>query len=89
MSKGMKAPDHLCPEHKRIWVGWRDNSYNPRNPTEWPGKAHIMDSRTSHQTRAAEWDRKNRAQMDLVAGVCARGMSPQCDRPAPTGVEAA
>lgn len=73
-----RPPEDLCAAHQAIWRKWRDNHYNPRRPTEWPGGSHIMDSRTSHTDRGRTWDRKNREQMDLTAGLCRSGRSPQC-----------
>lgn len=78
----MRAPDDLCPAHRKIWTGWRDLTYSPSNPTEWPGGSHIMDSRTTHAERARTWDAKSREQMTLTEECCRSGRSPQCDRPA-------
>jgi hypothetical protein len=72
------APGDLCREHARIWDGWAQLNYNWRNPTEWPGGSHIMDSRTSHTDRAADWERKSRAQLEQVERICRSGRSPQC-----------
>jgi hypothetical protein len=84
----MRTPVDLCPAHRKIWLGWRDLTYNPRNPTEWPGGSHIMDSRTTHVERARKWDVKSREQMTLTEACCRSGRSPQCDRPAaPAPVE--
>lgn len=71
-------PADLCPEHRRIWRAWRDNRYKPWAPTEWPGGSHIMDSRTSHTERAADWQRKNAEQQAATEEICRSGRSPQC-----------
>lgn len=69
----------LCPVHWKRWIEWRENHYQPQAPSEWPGVGTgIMDSRTSHEERAAEWQRKNQEQMDFVSRVCLSGLSPQC-----------
>ncbi|RKE02999.1 hypothetical protein [Streptomyces sp. TLI_171] len=80
---GVRMPEHVkeCPAHREIWLGWRNNRYDLRRPSEWPGTpSGIMDSRTSHEERAYGWAEKNAAQMELVAGICGRGTSPQCSR---------
>lgn len=77
-------PKDLCPIHREHAVHWRNNDYSPWNPSEWPGGAHIMDSRTSHEERARDWDRKNQEAMDQVAAICRSGRSPQCNWPATT-----
>lgn len=77
-------PDDLCPLHREHARYWRENHYDPRKPTEWPGGIHIVDSRTSHEERARRWDRKNREQIDHVAAICRSGRSPQCNWPEPT-----
>lgn len=74
--------DDLCPEHRRIFQAWRRNTYNPRQPRDWPGGQHIADSRTSHAEREQTWRRKNIEQMMLTAELCRRGDSPQCNRAA-------
>ncbi|GGQ61505.1 hypothetical protein [Streptomyces asoensis] len=58
----------------------RDNHYDFRNPSEWPGGSHILDSRTTHDEREAEWDRKNLAQMAFAVSLrrrqCAGARTP-------------
>lgn len=73
-------PRDLCAAHTDAWKKWRDHvkKYDPRNPTEWPGGAHIMDSRTSHLTRRRGWIDKNAEQMELIEGICRTGRSPEC-----------
>lgn len=71
-------PRDLCPVHREIAYAWRDNHYSPWNPSEWPGGSHIMDSRTSHTERGADWDRKNLQQIELTIDCCRSGRSPQC-----------
>lgn len=70
-------PTDLCPEHKRIYTAWRDHHYDPTRPKEWGG-GHILDSRTTHAERAADWDSKNLGQMILTEETCRSGKSPQC-----------
>lgn len=71
-------PRDVCPVHWEIARSWRDNHYSPWNPREWPGGSHIMDSRTSHSERSADWDRKNLQQLELTVACCRSGRSPQC-----------
>jgi hypothetical protein len=71
-------PSDLCPEHRMAWLQYRDRFYDPQNPTEWPGGAHIRDSRTSHAERRNDWIRRSRQQMDLIEGICRSGRSPEC-----------
>jgi hypothetical protein len=69
-------PRDLCPHHWEAANAWRNNHYSPWNPTEWPGGSHILDSRTTHAEREAEWDRKNRERMAFAVSLCRR----QCAR---------
>ncbi|WP_217223139.1 hypothetical protein [Streptomyces anulatus] len=71
-------PRDLCPVHREIAYSWRDHHYSPWTPSKWPGGSHIMDSRTSHAERGADWDRKNLQQIELTIGCCRSGRSPQC-----------
>lgn len=80
---------NLCPVHSQQTAEWHANTYDPRNPSEWPGgrstasRTLLMDSRTSHDERAREFTRKNQDQIDLIARICTSGTSPQCERPTP------
>lgn len=78
-------PDDLCKVHRSAWMQWRNHitKYSTSNPKEWPGGAHIMDSRTSHATRRRQWIEKNAEQMELVERICRSGRSPECDRDDP------
>jgi hypothetical protein len=78
---GGSPPADLCREHAKIWTEWAALNYNWRHPCEWPGSSIIMDNRTSHDARAADWDRKTRQQLDLVEKICRSGNSPQCSKP--------
>jgi hypothetical protein len=74
-------PYGLCPPQREAWLAWRNlvHKYDPRNPKEWPGGAHIMDSRTSHTARRRDWIEKSAGQMEIVERACAlRGR--QCDQ---------
>lgn len=77
-------PSGLCAVHHQQAVNWRNNDYDWRNPAEWPAglsfpsRTLLMDSRTSHEERAREFEEKNRRQVDLVASICKSGRSPQC-----------
>lgn len=62
----------LCPTCQAIRTGWRHLYYNPQRPSEWPGGQHILDSRTSHAARKADWDKKTARQIELVESICAR-----------------
>lgn len=72
-------PDDLCGEHGRIWREWwrHSKSYSTLDPKDWPGQ-RIMDSRTSHDARRAEWLRKGVGQLQLTEQICRSGKSPQC-----------
>jgi hypothetical protein len=61
---------------------WRNHyrKYRVEHPTEWPGEAMIMDSRTSHTTRRRQWIEKDAEQMELIETICRSGNSPECDR---------
>lgn len=78
------ATPSLCPLHEQQASEWRGNHYNPRNPSEWPGGMNatgatlLMDSRTSHEERAREFDRRNAEQVALITRICTSGTSPQC-----------
>jgi hypothetical protein len=74
-----RAPEDLCDEHARIWREWwkHSHSYNSSDPKDWPGQ-RIMDSRTSHNARRAEWLRKGLEQLHLTERICRSGTSPQC-----------
>lgn len=79
-------PAGLCPVHHQHATAWATNDYQPHNPTEWPGGAFLMDNRTTHDERAREWDRKNSAQVELIARICHSGTSPQCHRKLAAGL---
>ena len=68
-------PADLCPAHRKQWLAWRNHvqKYSTSNPTEWPGGAHIMDSRTSHTTRRRSWIEKDAGQMEMIEDFCRRG----------------
>jgi hypothetical protein len=74
-------PADLCPAHREAWLRWRGHyqKYSTISPTEWPGGAHIMDSRTSHVTRRRDWITKDAGQMELIETICRRGTSPECN----------
>jgi hypothetical protein len=76
-------PADLCPAHREAWLTWRNHylKYRVSNPTEWPGRAMIMDSRTSHTTRRRGWIDKDAEQMELIEKICRSGKSPECNRP--------
>lgn len=75
-----KPPEGLCPEHARIWRSWWDyaRSYDPRHPKDFGNMGPIMDNRTSHAERRADWLRKGVVQLDLTVKICRHGSSPQC-----------
>ena len=82
------ATPSLCPLHEQQAGEWRGNHYNPRNPSEWPGgmnagpiRTLLMDSRTSHDERAREFERRNAEQVALITRICTSGTSPQCTHP--------
>lgn len=72
-------PDGLCLFHRDLCRRWRENHYDPRKPSEWPGGGiPIMDARTSHAERERGWDEKNRAEIARIAEACRSGRSRQC-----------
>lgn len=72
-------PAGLCAFHRELARRWRENHYDPRRPSEWPGGGiPVMDARTSHAERARGWDEKNRAEIARVAEACRSGRSRQC-----------
>ena len=75
-----QPPADLCPPQAQAWKAWRDRylKYSTSHPTEWPGGAHIMDSRTSHTARRRDWIEKDAGQMEIVEHCC-RVRGPQCD----------
>jgi len=81
---GLAVPADLCPVHRQLALEWRNNDYLPHRPEEWPGGLSacggfgLMDSRTSHEEREVEFDRKNAGQVDLIVRICRSGTSPQC-----------
>ena len=79
MAPGSGPPPDLCEWHATAWDGYRTLalSYDPNDPKDWPGH-HIMDSRTSHETRRKEWITKGREQLDMIEKHCRSGRSPQC-----------
>lgn len=62
----------LCPGCQTARAQWLRLDYNPRHPTEWPGRQQILDSRTSHTARHADWQRKTAQQVQLIENICAR-----------------
>lgn len=74
----------FCRVHRQLAWNWLINEYDRHNPCDWPGGLKtqrgvgVMDSRTAHAARAAEFERKNRAQAELIAKICRSGCSPQC-----------
>lgn len=83
-------PPDLCPAHAALTRHWRRNHYNPQNPAEWPvglsatprdhrAAPPLMDSRTTDDERARDFDRKNQEQVELTIRICRSGRSPQCD----------
>lgn len=77
-------PPDLCPAHREIALGWRNNHYDMRNPGEWPAgmsapyRTPLMDSRTTDMERERRFDEKNQQQIDMTAAACRSGRSPQC-----------
>ena len=75
-----RPPADLCTAHRSAWLTWRNHyrKYDSRDPREWPGGSHIMDSRTSHTTRRRDWIDKDAGQMKLIEEICRSGKSPEC-----------
>ncbi|MFK8851312.1 hypothetical protein [Streptomyces sp. Ac-502] len=67
-------------------MDWRNNDYDFRNPGEWPAgrsvssgnRTFLMDARTPHDEREAEFSCKNAEQIELVIRICRSGRSSQC-----------
>lgn len=91
----MQIPADLCPAHREIAKGWRDNHFDFRNPGEWPAGLSVTSGErtylttslttsrsgphgTSFDEREAEFERKNREQVELTIRICRSGRSPQC-----------
>jgi hypothetical protein len=65
----------LCPGCEPIRRAWQENL--PRLDCEWPGRAcPRIDSRTPPAVKVAEWDRKNREQIETIEAVCLRSHRP-------------
>ena len=62
----------LCPACAIARTKWRRVVYSPWRPAEWPGGQHILDSRTSHAERRADWEKKTAQQIELIESICAR-----------------
>lgn len=62
----------LCPACQTIRANWLRLTYNPKKPAEWPGGQHILDSRTTHAERRADWERKTARQVQLIESICTR-----------------
>ena len=62
----------LCPACQAARAGWLRLDYNPRHPSEWPGGQQILDARTSHTARRADWQRKTAQQIAAIEDRCAR-----------------
>lgn len=75
-----RLPEGLCVFHRELCRRWRENHYDPRNPSEWPGGSPLIDSHTSHAERERGWDEKNRAEIARITEACRTGRSRQCTR---------
>lgn len=62
----------LRPKHAASVSFWSRVIYDPRKPGEWPG-GPLMDSRTSHETRRLDWERKTADQITMIKGFCRDG----------------
>jgi hypothetical protein len=62
----------LCPTCQTVRADWLRLDYNPRQPSEWPGRQSVLDCRTTHAERRAEWRRKTDQQVQLIEDMCAR-----------------
>ncbi|MFJ1995286.1 hypothetical protein [Streptomyces asiaticus] len=79
-------PEDLCPAHRALAKEWRDNHVDIRNLGDWPAglsvasgdRRLLMDNRTTVEEREAEFERKNRGQVELTIRICRSGRSPQC-----------
>lgn len=82
----MLIPADLCPVHRALAKEWRDNHFDIWNPGDWPAgqsvtsgeRRLLMDNRTTVKEREAEFERKNREQVEMIIRSCRSGRSPQC-----------
>ncbi|WP_328313139.1 hypothetical protein OG432_24670 [Streptomyces sp. NBC_00442] len=90
------VPTDLCPAHTALARHWHRNHYNPQSPSEWPvglsatlrdhrSAPLLMDSRTTDEERAHDFERKNQTQIESVIQICRSGRSPQCSPALLTG----
>jgi len=61
-------PSHLCPEHRRLWLAWRDNFYQPQKYVNNPF-IPIQCTPTHEQNRTARY-RLNAEQMTSIENNC-------------------
>lgn len=73
-------PADLCPAHRKVWRNYAALTYDPRHPHEWPGISVIMDNRTDHAKRAADWDHKTREVLASIERICRGGHSIHCTK---------
>jgi hypothetical protein len=62
----------LCPTCQPIRAQWLRLDYDPRHPSEWPGQQQILDARTSHTERRADWQRKTDRIVTDIENRCAQ-----------------
>lgn len=80
----VRPPADLCPEHRRLWIDYRNMRFNEETGNRWPGydgspfQYHGVDMNELRDHRRVEWDKKASEQMQLIERVCLSGWSPQC-----------
>jgi hypothetical protein len=90
----VRPPQGMCQTHHEMWIGYRNQNYDPRTGNRWPGHAGSMFTIVGHdiarvsEERRVEWDRKASEQMQLVERICLRGDSPQCSPAEPETIPA-
>lgn len=74
-------PVGMCREHRRIWMVWRNNYYDPRTGVPWPGGAtpytflrpEGTGPRAMHvlsEERRTHWDDKTLSQLESTEALC-------------------
>jgi hypothetical protein len=81
---GIDAPSGMCTFHLDMRRRYRDQYFNDRTGSRWPGTAGspftIIDSNIGRELawRKREWDEKASEQMRLTEECCLSGRSSQC-----------
>ncbi|QQM45132.1 hypothetical protein [Streptomyces liliifuscus] len=80
----IRPPAELCPEHRRLWIAYRNMRFDEETGNRWPGydgspfQYQGTDMDALRNERRVEWDEKASEQMQLIERICLSGRSPQC-----------